>query len=36
VAYLITPMVQIDAAMFIGANHHTPDVSWTIGLSAKF
>jgi hypothetical protein len=36
VAYLITPKVQIDAAMFIGANDHTPDVAWTIGLSAKF
>ena len=36
VAYLITPKVQIDAAMFIGANHQTPDIAWTIGLSAKF
>jgi hypothetical protein len=35
-AYLITPKVQIDAAMFIGANHRTPDVAWTIGVSAKF
>jgi hypothetical protein len=35
-AYLITPTVQIDAALFIGANHQTPDVFWTLGLSAKF
>jgi outer membrane putative beta-barrel porin/alpha-amylase len=35
-AYLIVPTVQVDTGMFIGANHHTPDVSWTVGLSAKF
>ena len=35
-AYLIVPTVQVDTGMFIGANHHTPDVAWTIGLSAKF
>lgn len=35
-AYLIRSNVQIDAAMFIGANNHTPDVAWTIGLSVKF
>jgi hypothetical protein len=35
-AYLITPRIQIDAAAFLGANHHTPDVAWTVGLSMKF
>jgi hypothetical protein len=35
-SYLITPRLQVDAAMFIGANHHTPDLAWTVGLSAKF
>ena len=35
-SYLITPKVQVDSAVFVGANNHTPDVAWTIGLSAKF
>jgi hypothetical protein len=35
-SYLITPKVQVDTGVFIGANHHTPDVAWTVGLSAKF
>lgn len=35
-SYLITPTMQVDAAAFIGANHQTPDIGWTVGLSVKF
>ena len=36
VAWLITPKVQLDAAVYVGANDHAPDFVWTVGLSVKF
>jgi hypothetical protein len=35
-SYLLKQKLQVDAAMFIGANHHTANLAWTIGLSVKF
>jgi hypothetical protein len=35
-AYLLTDMVQLDTAVFIGATDDTPDLGWTLGLSMKF
>ncbi|MEO8629059.1 MAG: transporter [Betaproteobacteria bacterium] len=35
-SYLLTPMMQVDAGAFIGANQHTPDIAWTVGFSVKF
>lgn len=35
-AYLITPTLQVDTAISIGANERTPDRQWTVGLSVKF
>jgi hypothetical protein len=35
-AYLLSPTMQIDTAVSIGANHHTPDRLWTVGFSVKF
>lgn len=35
-AYLITPTMQVDTAVSIGANDHTPDRQWTVGFSIKF
>ena len=34
-AYLITPLCQIDTAVSRGLNARTPDLSWTVGLSFK-
>lgn len=34
--YLLTKNVQLDAAMFFGANRFSPDFTWTVGLSARF
>lgn len=34
-AYLITPLCQIDTALSRGLNARTPDLSWTVGLSFK-
>jgi len=36
ISYLIRRNVQIDAAVFFGANHSTPDLAWTVGVSIKF
>ena len=36
VAYLLTPTVQIDTALSKGLNKNTSNVSWTIGISAKY
>ena len=35
-AYLLSPTMQVDAAVSIGANDHTPDRLWTVGFSVKF
>ena len=35
-AYLLSDSWQIDTALSRGLNQHTADLSWTIGLSAKF
>ena len=35
-AYLLSDTLQIDTALARGLNQRTPDLSWTIGLSAKF
>ena len=35
-AYLITPTMQVDTAISLGANDRTPDRQWTVGLSIKF
>ncbi|MGH6647511.1 transporter [Aquabacterium sp.] len=35
-AYMLSPTMQIDTAVSIGANHHTPDRLWTVGFSVKF
>jgi hypothetical protein len=35
-AYMLSPTMQIDAAVSIGANHNTPDRLWTVGFSVKF
>lgn len=35
-AYLLTPTVQIDFAIYQAANKTTPDFTWTTGLSIKF
>jgi hypothetical protein len=36
VAYLLTPTVQIDTALSKGLNKNTNNLSWTIGISAKY
>jgi len=36
ISYLLTNTVQVDTAVNVGANHFTPDVAWTVGLSVKF
>jgi hypothetical protein len=36
VAYLLTPTVQIDTALSKGLNKNTSNLSWTIGISAKY
>ncbi|MFD2365523.1 transporter [Pseudoduganella sp. GCM10020061] len=36
VAYLLTPLVQVDTAVSRGLNSRTADASWTFGLSMKF
>lgn len=35
-AWQVTNDAQLDAAVFRGLNHHTPDWSWTVGLSLRF
>lgn len=35
-AYMLSHTMQIDTAVSIGANHHTPDRLWTVGFSVKF
>lgn len=35
-AYMLSPTMQIDTAVSIGANDHAPDRLWTIGFSVKF
>lgn len=35
-AYLITPTMQVDTAVSIGANQYSPDRQWTVGFSIKF
>lgn len=35
-AYLLSPTMQIDTAISIGVNDHTPDRLWTVGFSIKF
>ncbi|RZI82331.1 MAG: transporter [Rubrivivax sp.] len=35
-AYLLTNSVQIDTAVSRGLSRATPDLSWTIGISARF
>jgi hypothetical protein len=35
-AWQLTNDAQLDAAVFRGLNHHTPDWSWTVGLSLRF
>jgi hypothetical protein len=35
-AYLITKLVQVDAAVALGLNKNTPDAMFTVGLSVKF
>jgi hypothetical protein len=34
--YLITNDVQIDTSVSVGANRHTPDFQWGVGLSVRF
>ena len=36
VSYLLSQDVQIDAAVFRGLNHASPDWQWTVGLSLRF
>ena len=36
ISYRIRQNVQIDTAVNFGANHSTPDLTWTVGLSIKF
>ncbi|RZL00020.1 MAG: transporter [Rubrivivax sp.] len=35
-AYMLSPTMQLDTAVSIGANRHTPDRLWTVGFSVKF
>ncbi|MBC7699624.1 transporter [Aquabacterium sp.] len=35
-AYMLSPAMQLDAAVSIGANQYTPDRLWTVGFSVKF
>jgi hypothetical protein len=35
-AWQVSNDAQLDAAVFRGLNHHTPDRSWTVGLSLRF
>lgn len=35
-AYLITPTMQVDTAVSLGANDRSPDRQWTVGFSIKF
>lgn len=35
-AYMLSPTMQLDAAVSIGANQTTPDRLWTVGFSVKF
>lgn len=35
-AYLLANNLQIDAALARGLNKRTPDLAWTVGLSARF
>ncbi|MDY0745734.1 transporter [Paucibacter sp. R3-3] len=35
-SYLLSESVQVDSALFFGLNKTSPDVGWTIGISAKF
>ncbi len=35
-AYLLRTNLQIDTAASIGANDHTPDFSWTVGVSTLY
>jgi len=34
--YMLTNLLQVDTGIFKGLNNKTPDLTWTIGLSAKF
>ena len=34
--YLLTPTLQLDTALFKGLNRRTPDLTFGVGLSAKF
>jgi hypothetical protein len=36
IAYLISPTMQVDTAVYVGANQYTPDFQWTVGFSIKF
>ena len=35
-SYLITESLQVDTALFFGLNKTSPDLGWTVGISAKF
>ena len=35
-AYLVSQHWQVDTALSSGLTRHTPDLSWTIGLSTRF
>ena len=35
-AWQLTSDAQLDAAVFRGLNHNTPDRAWTVGLSLRF
>ena len=35
-AYLVSPDLQLDAAVFRGVNKNAPDWAWTVGVSARF
>ena len=35
-AWQLTNDAQLDAAVFRGLNHNTPDWAWTVGLSLRF
>jgi len=36
VSYLLSPDMQVDAAVFRGINHQSPDWQWTVGFSIRF
>ena len=35
-AYLLSDSLQVDTGFARGLNHHTADISWTVGVSARF